>query len=201
MRCWSPLLLVLLLAPPALSAGVEIHEAVPRQVAVSVAKDHLFASVRARVTPSDLGLVSWVEYDVDGSGALDEGELRPLLRIVRDAELEHLCVALDGEVLQLRRYGARLLEPAGEFVPLDAPLAVRIEGRRTLDVDLGEHRFVLYDRPRGEAGVVPIRLSLVVGMRLTAAQGARSEMPNDRRLETAVTRFAGATWGTFVRDR
>jgi len=191
--------LLALAAVPAVAS--DIDDVVPRTVQVSVAKDHLFMTVRSRATPADLGLGDWSAYDADASGALDDSELKPLLRTIRERELEYLCVAIDGEVLSLRKYDARRLEPSGEAVPLHAPLTVRIEGRRTVDVSVGEHRFVLYDRPDAHDGVVPIRLSLVVGMKLTEAQGARTEVLGERRLETVVTRFAAATWGTFVRER
>jgi hypothetical protein len=172
----------------------EVRDSVPRTVAVSAAADHVFATLTAVVAPSDLGLTSWAQWDLDEDGAISELEGKPLLGALRARELEYLCVAVDGEVVPLARMVARSVEP----ITIDGPVTLRVQGRAALTLEAGEHQFVLYDRPQTEDGIVPIRFAVVPGMQITAAEGARAEQKGARRLEAVVSRFAPAVWGTFV---
>ncbi len=179
--------------------GGSVQDLVPRSYQVSVGRDHVFASVRFQVRPVDVGEADWSKWDRNGDGSLDDPEARVLGAQLRDRELEYVCIAIDGEVLPLGRMAASRVEPVEAPIPLDATIRFRVEGRSNLVLEAGEHRFVLYDRPRTEDGVVPMRLSLVTAMELVSAVGARAETRGNRRLEAVVSRAVPGIWGTFVR--
>jgi hypothetical protein len=179
------------------AAARRVHDFVPRNLQVSIAKDHVWGSVRSEVVPADLGEESWARWDRDGDGALIGSEVRALGAHVRALELEYLCIAVDDTVLPLLRMPVKRTAPVEEPVALDARIVFSIEGRAAIDVGPGEHSFVLYDRPRGLDGVVPFRVSLVQGLEFVRSDGARAEAVGDRRLEAVVSMFAPATWGTF----
>lgn len=180
-------------------ADGRVHDFVPRNVRVSLALDHVWGSVRSEVVPADVGEESWAPWDRDGDGQLAGAERVALASALRAREVEHLCIAVDGEVLPLSRRPAQLEEPADGPVALDARVVLRVEGRLKIDLAPGEHAFVLYDRPRTLDGVVPFRLSLGRGLTLRSAGGARNEALGPRRLEAVISRFAPATWGTVER--
>ncbi|MCP4870182.1 MAG: hypothetical protein GY898_15865 [Proteobacteria bacterium] len=179
-----------------IASGVsaEVRDAVPRTVAVSAAADHVFATFTSVVVPADLGVETWAAHDTDGDGVISEAEAKPMLGAIRAAELEYLCIAVDGTVVPL----ARMVATSPEPITIDGPVTLRVQGRATMTLGAGEHSFVLYDRPRADDGIVPIRFNVVAGMEITGAEGARAEMKGKRRLEAVVSRFAPAVWGTFV---
>ena len=186
-------------ADPPEEDGGRVHEFVPRNVQVSIALDHVWGSVRSEVAPADVGEQSWASWDQDGDGQLAGDESAALASSLRDRELEHLCVAVDGQVLSLIREPAVREEPTDDVVALDARVVVRVEGRMDLDLAAGWHRFVLYDRPRGLDGVVPFRLSLGRGLTLHSTGGARNEALSPRRVEAVVSMFAPSVWGIVSR--
>jgi hypothetical protein len=186
-------LLVVLLLPGA-GRGAEVRDFVPRTVTVSVGTDHVFATLTSVVHPATLGLASWGAWDLDGDGAISEAESKRLLGDLRGRELEYLCIAVDGEVVML----ARMPAYTDQLITIDGPVTLKVQGRARADLSPGEHRFMLYDRPRTEDGIVPIRFNVVRGMTITGAQGARAELKGPRRLEAVVSRHAPAVWGTFV---
>lgn len=183
--------LLLLIGSP---AGAEVRDAVPRTVAVSVGSDHVFARFTSVLLPADLGHESWAAWDGDGDGTISESEGKALLGALRATELEYLCVAVDGAVVPL----ARMVATSPEPITIDGPVTLQVQGRAPWTETPGEHTFLLYDRPRVEDGIVPMRFNVVAGMEIVGAAGARSELKGSRRLEGVVSRFAPAVWGTFV---
>jgi len=187
----SLLLLLLLVASP---GRADVRETVPRAVIVSAGSDHVFATFRSLVRPQDVGVETWGAWDRDGDGAISEAEAKALLGELRGRELEFLCLAVDGEVVPLARMPATTDAP----ITIDGAVSLLVQGRGPAELAPGEHTFVLYDRPRSDDGIVPIRFNVTAGMEITGAQGSRAELKGPRRLEAVVTRFAPAVWGTFV---
>jgi len=181
------------------STAKSIQEMVPRQVQVAVGRDHVWASVRVSLRPSDLGLPSWQRWDRDGDGSLSAAEKDVLAGELRDRETEFLALTVDGHALRLSTARWRWEgEPASAHA-LGAPVTLRIEARTDLSVGVGEHRYVLYDKPSHADGIVPIRFSLASGMVLGSVSGARAEKRSARRLEAVVSQRAPVVWGTFER--
>jgi hypothetical protein len=180
-------------------SAVETFDRVPRQILVSVASDHTFASLRARVRPADLGAADWARWDRDGSGAVEPNERGPLEADLRRAETAWLCLAIDGQIVPLSRLPARI--EADGVIALQAPLDLRVEGRLALVLPAGPHRFVLHDVPRAADGVVPIRLSTGRGLTIGAGEGARAERRGDasQRVDIVLTQATPAFWGTLLR--
>jgi hypothetical protein len=178
--------------PPPQKAGTA--EVASRGLSLSIGADHAFASVRATVTPGDVGRSDWREFDRDRSGAVDLVELPELLKTVRGFALEYVCVAVDGAVLALGRRPAER-ESDGP-VGLTDPLEIRVQGRLPLEA-AGQHRFVIYDRP-AEGSFVPVKLQVARGLRIDEAVGAFAEPKNDRRVQAVLRRHAPALWGTVT---
>ncbi|MEE2828598.1 MAG: hypothetical protein VX498_05390 [Myxococcota bacterium] len=196
--------LVLLLFPLFLAAPVraekDVRDQVPRQVQLSVGTDHLFGVLQLRVRPADLGRSSWGELDSDGNGSLDDEEMAVLLEEIRARETASLCVAVGGGVLDFGGWPLRRTEPQTGAVPLDAAVALKVEGRVDLALAAGEHSFLFYDLPSSMDGIVPVSLRLTPGTALVGASGARAEARSPSRLEGVLTRFNPALWGTLRRD-
>lgn len=181
------------------SMATSIHEMVPRQVQVAVGLDHVWASLRLRLQPADLGLDSWRRWDRDGDGALSAAEKQALGAELRDRETEFLSLAVDGQALRLSDANFRWEAQDSAPHPLGAAVVLRVEARQELRVDVGLHRYVLYDKPAAADGIVPIRFSLARGLVLGEVAGARAEKRSPRRLEAVVSTLNPAVWGTFER--
>ena len=176
-----------------------IHQIVPRQVQVSVAEDHVWASVRVDIRPVDLGLKSWRRWDLDGDAVLTSSERQALAEHLRSRETEFLSLMVDGLAVPMAEARWRFEGAAATSLGIDVPATLRLETRLNLPMAPGEHRFVLYDRPAKADGIVPIRFSLARGLTLASVSGARAEKMSDRRLEAVVSRASPAVWGSFVR--
>jgi hypothetical protein len=181
------------------SATRSIQEVVPRQVQVAVGNDHVWASVRVSLRPSDLGLSSWQRWDRDDDGSLSASEQDLLAVELRDRETEFLALTVDGQALRLSTARWKWEGPPAAAHALGAAVTLRIEARTELRIEVGEHRYVLYDKPARADGIVPIRFSLASGMVLGAVSGARAEKRSPRRLEAVVSQQAPVVWGTFER--
>lgn len=192
----------ILLAPrsaAAVDAGTRerLDDLVPRQLQVSVGRDYVWASVRVRVGPDDLGWADWSGFDRDGSGILERAERKSLVLHLRGVETEYVAVQVDGVPLRFPTFRFRWVGESDEDLALDARIELRFEGRQKLALQPGRHRFVLSDRPRKLDDVVPVRMSLVRGMRFRDARGGPRHELSERRLDTALTAFTPLLWGEF----
>lgn len=190
-------LLLLLFAIPALGKDPEPERIVPRRVQVSVGQDHVFVSVRARLSPADLGEPGWARWDRDRDGVVSAAERGPLLASLRAAETEFLSISVAAQVVPVSTLRAAFDADVPDPIPLDAELRFRAEGRMALKVD-GPTAFTLYDRPHGPDGIVPIRMSLVRGLAFVGGTGTRGELRGPRRLEAVASQAAPAMWGAFA---
>ncbi len=189
-------LLLLFLLSPALAKDAEPELVVPRRVQVSVGHDHVFVSLRARLTPEAAQEPSWARWDRDGDGAISASERGPLLSSLRAGETEFLSVSIGSTVLPVGRMTAKFDADLPEPLPLDATLRFRVEGRVAVKPE-GATAFTLYDRPHEAEGIVPIRMSLVRGLAFVSGTGTRGELRGPRRLEAVMSQAAPALWGVF----
>jgi len=188
---------VALAAPESMATSID--KMVPRQVQVAVGLDHVWASLRLSLRPADLGLESWQRWDRDGDGALSAAEKQALGAELRDRETEFLSLAVDGQAVRLVDASFRWEAEAAGPHPLDAAVLLRVEARQALKLEVGLHRYVLYDKPALAEGIVPIRFSLARGLLLGEVAGARAERRSPRRLEAVVSNRSPGVWGTFER--